>query len=747
MRFKRQTKRDANRDVYLVTFPTDLAAERVLAWLRSVSGTLPKRTNRFLDWSTLAFETWASARGIAHRVHVPKSASEYVASQLRTLAPGITVTKDATRPGEDWTAGLELGMTSPTRQLRIMSHNDLSASVLASVQSLGSDEAVMIQWVLGAARPEILPARDGNSRSAEFSMKALITSGVLTAQNDELNDRRQKLEEPNLLGVGRVVVKANNPRRAGELILRVESSLAGANSPANRFRRTAAKSARVIADAKDAATPLLFPGQFNLKELAAVISWPIGQPFVAGLPQGSTRHLYANEDIATEGIVIGDSNYPGHERPIALTFEKAVQHVYYGGKTGTGKTVAMANNFGQVVKNGYGAIVIDASNSNSSETMFSRALNLIPSDRLDDVIIMNPSEDGDMPVGFNVLDQGRPRVVADQIKDLFAHLYQDTAGVWTKQLLFHGLYTLAEHDGMTISELMPLINPQTKEEVAWADELRRGVRDKELRNFWNRWENFNQSERDRNTQPLINRMWQLDARPELRGMLGQAKSSFKVQEVLRDNKILLISLNGLPPGTASILGTLIVNAVWSGAQTMSPDRPNFLYLDEFQVMTRLPTGLDDMLNRSRKHGLGVVMGTQYLEDVPAELKNAITNNARSRVIFQSSAKEARMWSSEFGRTLDENDFMRIRQYEAVAEIATESGVTAPVTLKARPPLTPTGQARAVRELSRKTYGRPIGEVEDDMENRRQATVKAVKSRPMIGIRAWDDEPINGRRTR
>lgn len=732
MRFKSQINRDSNRETYLVSFPTDLSVERVLAWLRSVCGTLPRRSSTALSVETLVFELCATSRGITHRVHVPKAAAEYITSQLRALAPGVTAVQDDSREDINWTAGHELRMSSPTRQLRIPSHNDLAASLLASIQALRPDETVLLQWVVTPSRFQKMPSKDRQSQSIDFSLR-----GIQPAESDEVNDRRQKLEEQNLLGVGRVVALAETDKRAEELILRVESALAGSHSASNYFKHVRLGKKR-LSDVNDAATPLLFPAQFSLKELAAVLAWPIGQPFVAGLPQGSTRHLFATDDILREGRILGDSNYPGHERPIALGYDLAVQHLYIGGKTGTGKTVLMANSFAQDIKAGYGAIVIDASNSDSSETLFHRALNYIPEERIDDVIVMNVNDDQLNPVGFNILDQGNPRVVADQIKDLFAHLYQDTAGVWTKQLLFHGLYTLAERPGLTLVDLMPLLNRQSREEVAWADELIRSVKDRDLRNFWQRWENFSQSERDRYTQPLLNRIWQLVSRPEARGIIGQSESSFKVRDVLAENKILLISLSSLPADTANILGTLLVNAVWTAAQTMTPARPNFLYLDEFQVMTKLPTGLDDMLNRARKHGLGVVMGTQYLEDVPLELKNAVINNARSRVIFQSSSREARVWQSEFGKSmLDENDFMRIRRYEAIAQIATESGVTTPITMKARPPLNATGLAARVRNQSRKLYGRPIAEVEASMEGRRVANPSSSTKRPRVGIREWD----------
>src|SRR4051812_28214523 len=59
---------------------------------------------------------------------------------------------------------------------------------------------------------------------------------------------------------------------------------------------------------------------------------------------------------------------------------------------------------------------------------------------------------------------------------------------------------------------------------------------------------------------------------------------------LSANKILLVSLAGLLTETASLLGTLLVNALWTAAQTISSEKANFLYLDEFQLKTRLPMG-------------------------------------------------------------------------------------------------------------------------------------------------------------
>lgn len=729
MRLRSQITRDANRDMYLVAFPPELSADRVLAWLRSISGALPHRVG--LSTGSLVFETWASPRGITWRLAIPSGAAQHIASQLRTLAPGVTVTKDTDREEIDWTVSVSIGMTSPSRQLRIANPSDLAASLLASVQALRAEEATLIQWVITPAPYEPLPAKDASNKSNEFSFKKALF-GSQHATGDELQDRRGKLDEQNVLAMGRIVARADSEKRATQLVDQVWSALKSANS-ANRFK-IMTDHPKVGEAANAAATPLLFPGQFNLKELAAVIGWPIGQPFVAGLPQGSTRHLYATENVLTEGRILGDSNYPGHERPIAVSYDYAVQHMITVGANGTGKSVLMANCLAQDLKAGYGAIVVDAANSFSSETLFSRALQVIPPERADDVIVLDVVEDADRPVGLNLLDQGSPRIVADQIKDLFSHLYNDTSGVWTKQLLYHGIYTLSERPGMTLADLMPLLNRQTKDEIAWADELIRSVKDKELRNFWQRWENFNQSERDRYTQPLLNRIWQLVSRPEARGIIGQSKSSFDLRDVLKNNKILLINLAGLAPDTANVLGTLIVNAITNAAYSMRPDMANFLYLDEFQVLTRSPLGLDDMLRRTRKHNLGLVMGTQFLSDAPVDLKRAVLNNAATVVVFKTSSEEANLWRSEFGKTLDINDFTRIARHEAIARVATD-GVDTAVTMRARPQVPSTGIAAEIRRASRERFGRRIEDVEVEMVARR-ASVKTDVKRPSLGIDEW-----------
>lgn len=719
--FTQQKKLDHNRKTYIVTFPSDLAEDRVLAWLRSISGTLHTSIfSRLVGVPSIAFETWADDRSITHRLKVPWQEADYIIAQMRSLIPGISIAPDKSRPAPKWSHAVEIGMSDPLQLLRINNAKDSSASLLASVQALNTGERVMLQWVLTPAVPETPPAKTKENGQA-------------------VDDVRKKLEQPNLLAVGRIGSVAETKPRAVHLVDRVEKSLASLNSARTRFVREGALLGNVADKVQQASSPFLFPAQLSLPELAAVLAWPIGQPFVAGLPQGASRHLFASEDIPREGRVLGHSNFPGHERPIALSFHRASEHMYYGGGIGSGKSTGMANCAAQDMEAGHGVVVIDAGNSESGEALFYRVLDLVPRHRLDDVIVIDVNKDRFNPVGFNVLDQGNARQVVDQITELIGHMYKDTSGVWMREILFHGLYTLAEHGGYTLMDLPRLIQPKTQEESAWADQLVRGVKDPELKDFWIRWDNYSTRDRAAHAEPLLNKIWQLVARSEIRNIIGQTKSSFQWSDVLKENKIVLISLVGLPKDTASILGTLFVNAIWTAAQTMTPEKANFLYMDEFQLMTRLPMNLDEMLRLARKHKLGAVLGTQYIDDLSQDMKSAIINAVRTRVIFSTSSKEARMWQNEFGRqVVDEADFMNLARYEGIAQISTDVRTSRPVTLRALAPLKPTGMTSAVIAASRKKYGRPLSEVEKEITERRAATPTPKKQRPNIGRKGWDE---------
>src|SRR3954468_1278363 len=335
-----------------------------------------------------------------------------------------------------------------------------------------------------------------------------------------------------------------------------------------------------------------------------------------------------------------------------------------------------------------------------------------------------------MPVGFNILQQGNPRVVIDELTELFESMY-DTKSVWTREVLYHGLRTLGATPGSSFTDLAPLLVPMSSAEVDWRNAVTRNLKDKELRQFWQRFENQPRAAQDRIVQPVMDRIWQLTARPELRNIIGQSDSSFLMADVVAQNKILLVNLGGLAEETASLAGTLLMNALWHAVKTTPAEPPTYLYLDEFQKMIKLPIDPESMLAEARGFGLGMTLAHQHLAQLPTELRAAVLANARTKIIFQTTAGDAATFGKEFGSHVTDADFMHLGRYEALARVSTGDGVSPPMTLTANAPAQPYGTAKATRYVSRQNYGRPVAEVEREMEARRRPPEKPNRPRPKI----------------
>lgn len=732
MKQRDQMRRDYDRRAYMLSFPAGLSTDQVLAWVQSISGTLAAGPSRLNGSPALAFELWATDRGITHRLKVPWQHADYVMSQLLSLVPGIRYSPEDNPPSHDWKRLVELGESDPTRSLRIPSPEYLSSSLLASVQALGEGEALLMQWVITPAVPQRLPS--DKAHTSHWSHR-LITGEIL-ADQDEVKDRRAKLSEPNVLGVLRLAAKAETDARADHLLYRVQAALASVRSPHNRFKKR--RFVMYLEDrVRNASGSMVYSSQLSASELVGLIAWPIGGPHIAGLPQSRARHLPATEAIPRVGRVIAVSNFPGAERPLALSTVDSCKHLHVVGPTGVGKTTLLANLIAQDMGAGHGVILIE-----SKGDLFQEALDRVPKNRLDDVVILDVT-DTDYPVGFNIL-QGSSQIVAADIQRLFEHLYpQDTRGVRVRQGMYHAIMTLMESANagqpMTFADIGPLCVPRA-DQVKFSDNLIRGVAGyEELAIFWQEMENLKRDQRALYFGPIMDRVWQLNSRRSIRNIIGQSRSGFDMREIIAGNKILLVNLGRATEGkdTAGLVGSLLLNSIWSvvlGGPS-SPSSPTFLYLDEFQDFLNLPISAQDMFAQARSKGLPMTVAHQFMGQLSRELQDAVLANARSKVVFQTSSDDARLFSREFGRSVEDHDLMHLGPYEVVLRLATSDGVSAPVTGTTQPPGRPVGLANQARNLSREKYGRPVAEVEAEINTRRGAG-EAAKKRPKVEPREW-----------
>ncbi|MEW1950671.1 type IV secretory system conjugative DNA transfer family protein [Pseudarthrobacter sp902506025] len=745
--FKSQSDYDKERKTYIVRFPGELPVDAVQAMFRVIHTTLPLGSFTFImGRPSLVLEAWALNGSMEFRLLVPWQYAEQVTSQIRHQIPGSVIEDDVTRPRKAWTYVEEITLSDSTRTLNVNTPEVISKDILTNLaHALGDGESAVLQWVIAPAGLIRKPSTEHPVTSTRHG----IVSEMLgqTASREEVEDRRKKLDYDCYEVIARVAAQAKTEARAKFLTGGIFKGLKTANSQSTWFlTKKPVGDIDVQRDTvNSASTPWRLPSLLNVPELAAVAGFPLGDVSMPGLARSQARQFYATEEIARVGLVFGTSNHSSQKgRRIAQGYgEKEVLHMHIGGKPGTGKSVTLGNSAAQNMANGYGVVGIDASNSNSPETFFNRTLNYIPFERLDDVIIVNVSDMN--PVGFNPLDQGNAHKVVDQISAMFQQLYPDSKGVWTRELIHHGLYALIEYGNATLIDLLPLLRPRTPEEVTWARSVVSSVKDRQIKYFMDDWMNLKEEERRVRSQPLYDRLWQLNSRPEIYNILGQTKSGFNIKDVLLGNKILLINLAGLPEDTSALLASLFFQALWTEAQNLTPDKYNFIYLDEAQQMTKSNVPFDDVLSQARKHKFILTTSTQYMDDsdrIDRNTRSAILNNTGTKVLFESTAKEARMWLNSIGSShVTETDITGLKKYDAIAWIANERGTGDPVTFTALAPFPSLGTADRAMHLSGIKHGTPIAKVHEDIDNRRRARVDETHRHPNMGRRkkTSDDE--------
>lgn len=701
--------RDKERVTYQLFFPNELSSEAVLAYLRELGTMLSSR--RIDGTRTMAFEVMLDGGQIEWTVHIPWQLKEVAVNKLRTLVPGSSAVK-IDRPHVRWSRSVEVGETRRSAPLYIPDLKKTVESILSHNNLVQDDEKLMIQVVIGSAGlREVTQPKD---IELPWWLAAFRTK-------ESPQHHKEKMSEPNVNAIIRVASKAKTPVRAKKLISDVATSFRPLARKPNGWTFRDIPQQTLVRQTQEAASTLRWTAQFNAPELLAVIAWPVDSPDVSGLPRGTSRQLPPNPSVPKDQIVIGHSNYAGKERKVGLTHIGGMQHTHIIGGTGSGKSTLMANMAEQDMQAGHTVIVMEPKGD-----LFRYALERIPSDRIKDVVVVDVN-DTDYPVGFNVLQQGNPRVAAGNLKGLFEHLYPDIKNsIYARSALHRGLETLLVDPTASFVDLVPLFSPsaRTDAEDRWRDNIIRRQSDPDITRFWSQFNTLKKEEQERYAQPLLNRVWVINETPEVRNIFGQSKSSFTFEDVFLNNKILLINLAGVPDDAASLTGTMFMQAMWTAIQRVEgrEKKPAYLYLDEFQSFLKLPIGASEMLAKSRSFGLGMRLAHQHLDQLSQmrDLSSAVMNNARNKIVYQTSATDGAVMAREFGSTaLSVNDFQNLRQYEAYSRVVTDEGISQPFSMRALPPSKPTADVGRIRHMSRETYGRSRSQVIRDMQERRQ----------------------------
>jgi len=127
-----------------------------------------------------------------------------------------------------------------------------------------------------------------------------------------------------------------------------------------------------------------------------------------------------------------------------------------------------------------------------------------------------------------------------------------------------------------------------------------------------------------------------------------------------------------------------------------------------------------MLAEARGYRMSMTLAHQYLRQLPRELEEGISTNARSKIIFNASPEDARTLSRHTLPRVSEHDLANLGRFHIAARLVLDSEEAPPFTALTQklPPAVP-GRAKQIRQLAKaNTQPRPASDAERDETTRR-----------------------------
>jgi hypothetical protein len=419
---------------------------------------------------------------------------------------------------------------------------------------------------------------------------------------------------------------------------------------------------------------------------------------------------------------IGITNFRNDRKRFGIKDADRMNHIYVIGKTGTGKSTLLLNMAISDMQRGNGICLIDPHGD-----IAEKILDYVPKERINDVIYFNPADEKYV-IAFNPLDnvlEGQTHLVVAGLIATFKKIWIDSWGPRLEYILRYALLTLCNYPDATLLDIQPLLTNY---------DFRRKVlsycSDQYLLTFWyNEFDKYPPALKAEAISPILNKTGLFVAIIQLRNVIGQTTSSFQIQDVMDNQKILICNLSKgkLGEDASTLLGSMMVNAIQLSALARASQQEEhrksfYLYVDEMHSFVSL--SFTDILAEARKYRLSLFMAHQYIEQVNEKIRYAIFGNVGTMIIFRVGAEDAKHLVQEVQSTFNEEDMINLPRYSMYLKLMIEGATSKPFSATTTPlPTSIYSYKAAIIQHSREAYGKEKEIVEKNIAVRQKDSIK------------------------
>jgi hypothetical protein len=646
----------------------------------------------------IVFELAADSDGVAAMFGCAKTAVQRLKRLLRAVVPDVGF-EAATRPH---VAAVSRVIARPTGfPLATADPEEQVAALYDALAARRGDEVVAMQLILGMTHRPATVRQPTPDPLQPIPLRLL--DGIRPAPADVRGRLSEHSSQARFDTTLRIGVTADTAKRRRALTWELFGTLQPMESPGVRLSLVRDTPARWLAGTTGPGWKL----RLNTSELTPLLGWPLGDRTYPGVPSAHPKLLPVPEIISRTESVFASGTAPGPERPVGIDPLARLQHMVVLGPTGSGKSTLLEHLILSDITAGRACCVIEP-----KEQLVERILATAPKDAAGRIVVLDAT-DSEAPVGFNPLDVGDrdPDIVVDGILAALAAVFHDSWGPRTEYLIQGALLSLARA-GQRRGDPYTLIDlPRVFTDDGFRRPIATAVRDDPtLAAFWDEFDAMRPAQRAAAIASPLNKLRKIVLRKPLVAVLGQSRPRFRLRDIFRDRKVVLVPLNDalLGTGASRLLGSLVVAELWMAtlerAREKEPmKRPGMVFIDEVQNYLHLPTPIDDVLATSRSYGVAWHLAHQYRKQLPDKLRSALDVNARSKICFALDPDDARDLA-KLAPQLTREDFQALDKHHVYTRLIAGGTPAGWCSALALPPLPDTGASAALREDSRRRYG-------------------------------------------
>ena len=429
-------------------------------------------------------------------------------------------------------------------------------------------------------------------------------------------------------------------------------------------------------------------------------------------------------------VLLGTNIYRNQLSPVYMKREDRTRHHYMIGKSGTWKSVFLQTIARQDLWNGDGICLIDPHGDLAEDV-----LSFVPKERAKDVVYFDAGNE-DRPMGLNLyeinsLDEA-DRTVNDATEIFLKMFGPEIFGPRIQEYFKYGSLTILEdfEDRPTLLDVVRLFTDEAYREVKVAKVTNAVVRNRRERTY--------NAMGDREKAEIIpyfsSKFVSFNTNRLIRNIIGQTKSAFNFDDVMNNQKILLVNLSKgkIWEMNAQLLGMILVSKIYNSAMgraKLDPkDRKDFyLYVDEFQNF--VSGTFADILSEARKYRLGLIMAHQYIAQLEtgkgngewgkSDVKAAVFGNVGTMMSFKIGAPDAEFMEKEYAPLLWPQDIVGIANYKSYIKLNIDNATSKVFSMNSI--YTKDYQNKKIApllmEYSSKKYGRAREFVDAEISNR------------------------------